>query len=153
MLLLVFQLGADRFAIDTATVAEVLPLVAVTPVPKAPAGIAGFLNFHGAPVPVVDLSELTIGRPAAHRVNTRIVLVKYPDRTGTLRLLGVIAEKTNETIRRDPADFVASGVANPHMPHLGPVASDAHGLMQWIDVSALLPQAVRDVLFTETAAH
>ena len=153
MLLLVFQLGADRFAIDTATVAEVLPLVTITPLPKAPAGIAGLVNYHGRPVPIVDLSQLTLGRPAETRLNTRIVLVNYPDRAGTMHLLGVIAEKTSETVRREPADFVASGVANPQMPHLGPVASDSRGLMQWIDVSTLLPEAVQDVLFTETVTQ
>ena len=150
MLFLVFQLGADRFAVDTATVAEVLPLMAITPIQYAPPGISGIINYHGTPVPVVDLSQLTVGRPAAQRLNTRIVLVHYTDRQNVSRLLGLIAEKASETIRRDPSEFAASGVNNPQMPHLGKVASDARGLMQWIEVGTLLPASVRDALFNET---
>ena len=47
MLFLVFQLGQDRYALDTGTVAEVLPLVEITPIPLAPAGMAGLFNYRG----------------------------------------------------------------------------------------------------------
>jgi chemotaxis-related protein WspB len=148
MLFLLFQLGEDRYALDTGRVVEVLPLVAITPIPKAPAGVAGLFNYHGAPVPAIDLSQLTMGRPARNRLNTRIVLVHYPDGRGKTHLLGLIAEKVTETVRRDPADFVASGVTSDRAPYLGPVATDARGVMQWIDVEWLLPASVREVLFT-----
>ncbi len=147
MLFLVFQLGQERYAFDTATVAEVLPLLAVTEIPHAPVGVAGLCNYHGAPVPVIDLSVLTMGRPAARRMNTRIVVVRYPDRSGTPRLLGLIAERVTETIQRDAADFVASGIGNQRTPYLGPVASDTRGFVQWVDAGALLPASVRDELF------
>jgi chemotaxis-related protein WspB len=152
MLLLLFQLGQDRYALDTSRVAEVLPLVDITRIPQAPPGVAGLFNYRGVPVPVIDLSQLTIGRPAQSRLNTRIVLVHYPDGGGGTRLLGLIAEKVTETVRRDKADFVASGVTNDRAPYLGPVATDARGLMQWIDVESLLPASVRDVLFTTPLA-
>jgi chemotaxis-related protein WspB len=147
VLFLVFQLGQDRYAFNTAHVAEVLPLVGITPVPQAPAGVAGVFNHHGTPVPVIDLSELTIGRPAERRLNTRIVLVHYPDREGTLRLLGLIAERASEVVRHEPTDFVSSGIVNGRTSCLGPVVADARGLIQWIDVGTLLSPAVRDVLF------
>jgi chemotaxis-related protein WspB len=147
MLFLLFQLGQDRYALDTSRVAEVLPLVDITPLSQAPPGVAGLFNYRGVPVPVIDLSQLTMGRPAQSRLNTRIGLVHYPDRSGGTRLLGLIAEKVTETVRRDKSDFVASGVTNDRVPYLGPVATDARGLMQWIDVDRLLPASVRDVLF------
>ena len=34
MLFLLFQLGEDRYALDTGRVIEVLPLVAITPIPR-----------------------------------------------------------------------------------------------------------------------
>jgi chemotaxis-related protein WspB len=149
MLFLVFQLGPDRYALDTGTVAEVLPLVGITEIPQAPPGVAGLVNYHGAPVPVIDLSQLTMGRPAERRLNTRIVLVRYPDRNGAPRLLGLIAERATETVRIDAADFVASGLTNDRAPYLGPVASDGRGLLQWVDAGALLPAPVRDLLFAQ----
>ena len=45
MLFLLFQLGQDRYALDTGRVAEVLPLVAITPIPQAPPELAGLFNY------------------------------------------------------------------------------------------------------------
>jgi len=129
MLFLLFRLGNDRYALDAGRVAEVLPLVAVTAIPQAPEGVAGLFNYRGAPVPAIDLSQLTIGRPARRRLNTRIVLVNVPDAHGSTRLLGLIAEQVTETVRRDPSDFVTSGVTNDQAPYLGRVATDERGLV------------------------
>lgn len=151
MLFILFQLGRDHYALDAAQVAEVLPLVQVKKIPHAPVGVAGVFTYRGAPVPVLDLSELALGRPAHSRLSTRVLLVNYPDATGKRRLLGLIAEKATETLRREPADFVASGVKSDGAPYLGPVASDARGLIQWIEVDKLLPASVREVLFKQVA--
>ncbi len=150
MLFILFQLGRDCYALDAAQVAEVLPLVRVKKIPRAPAGVAGVFTYHGAPVPVLDLSELALGRPAHSRLSTRLLLVHYPDANGTRRLLGLIAEKATETMRREPGDFVASGVKSDGAPYLGPVVNDAGGLIQWVEVEKLLPAAVRAVLFQQT---
>ena len=149
MLFILFQLGGDRYALDAAQVAEVLPLVQVKKIPRAPAGGAGVFTYHGAPVPVLDLSELALGRPARARLSTRLLLVHYPDGTGARRLLGLIAEKATETLRREPGDFVASGVRSDGAPYLGPVAHDARGLIQWVEVDKLLPASVSEVLFKQ----
>src|SRR5215210_1359987 len=105
MLFLLFQLGDQRFAMDIKQVAEVLPLVEITALPQAPDGVAGVFQYRGAPVPAIDLSQLTLGQPAPHPLNTRILLVRYPDEAGDTHLLGLIAEKATETARRDRSDF------------------------------------------------
>jgi len=149
MLFILFQLGRDCYARDASQVVEVLPLVQVKKIPRAPAGVAGVFTYRGAPVPVIDLSELALGRPAHARLSTRLLLVHYPDATGTKRLLGLIAEKATETMRREAGDFVASGVKSDGAPYLGPVAHDARGLIQWVEVDKLLPASVREVLFKQ----
>lgn len=149
MLFLQFQLGKDRYALDSSQVVEVLPLLGIKQIPQAPDGVAGAFNYRGKPVPVIDLSELALGRPARRHMSTRIIIVRYPDGNGTLHLLGLIAEKATETVHRDPADFADSGVVNDDAPYLGPVATDPHGLVQRIEVTRLLPAAVRDVLFKQ----
>jgi chemotaxis-related protein WspB len=152
VLFLLFELGHERYALDVRQVAEVLPLLAIKPIPQAPAAVAGVMNFRGAPVPVIDMSQLTLGRPAERRLSTRIVLVHYPDAAGGTRLLGLIAERATQTLRREAADFVPSGVTSQEAPYLGSVAADAGGLLQRIDVTTLLPPAVRDVLFNPPKA-
>ena len=149
MLLLVFQLGRDRYALEAAQVAEVLPLVALKQIPQAPAGIAGVFNYRGAPVPVIDLSLLALGQPALRRLNTRIILVHYVGDNNAKHLLGLIAERATETLRRERADFETTGVTNDAAPYLGPVTTDARGLVQWIDAKQLLPASVQDLLFRQ----
>jgi chemotaxis-related protein WspB len=147
MLYLLLQLGVDRYALEARHVTEILPLVGVKKIPLAPAGVAGLFDFRGTAVPVIDLSQITLGRPAQSRLSTRIILVKYPDDDGGTRLLGLIAEKVTETLRRDPSEFADPGINNDRAPYLGPVTNDGRGLIQRIDVATLLPPAVRDVLF------
>jgi len=149
MLFLLFQLGKDRYALDAAGIAEVLPLVEITPIPQAPMGTGGLFNYHGVPVPAIDLSALALGQPAGCRLGTRIVLVHYSDGRGNRRKLGLIAEKATETMRADPGDFAASGIDNAATPYLGPVMADARGVVQWVDPQVLLPPALRDMLFRE----
>jgi chemotaxis-related protein WspB len=119
MLFLLFRIGDDRYALDALQIAEVLPVVGVKGIPQAPAGVAGIIDYHGSPVPLIDLSQLALGRPARRRLSTRIVLVHYADQKSTKHLLGLLAEGATETMRRDPADFVASGVGNDPAPYLG----------------------------------
>jgi chemotaxis-related protein WspB len=104
-------------------------------------------DYRGSPVPVIDLSALTLGRPAERSLSTRLVIVDYPDGAGETRPLGVIAEKATQTMRREPADFVDSGVSSDRTAYLGPVTRDAAGLVQRIDITRLLPASVREVLF------
>ena len=75
MLFLLFQLGRERYALEAGQVAAVLPLLSIKEIPQAPPAVAGLCNYRGRPVPVIDLSELTLGRPAQSRLSTRIVLV------------------------------------------------------------------------------
>jgi chemotaxis-related protein WspB len=147
MLFFLFQLGADRYALEASRIAEIIPLVGIKRIPHAPACIAGELEYRGKPVPVIDVSQLALGSPARQLLSTRIVLVHYPDESGATHLLGLMVERATETLRREPRDFVATGVANTGAPYLGPVASDARGLIQWIEVPALLPAPIRQMLF------
>jgi chemotaxis-related protein WspB len=149
MLFLVFELGTDRYALDVRQIAEVLPLVGVKEIPMAPTGMSGLFNYRGAPVPVVDLSQLMLGRPSVRRLSTRIVLVQHPDKSGGTRLLGLIAERATQTARHEPSDFLPSGITNADAPYLGSVVIDAKGLLQLIEVQRLLPSSFRDLLFGE----
>lgn len=149
MLFLQFQLDQDRYVLDSGQVVEVLPLLSIKQIPQAPTGVAGAFNYRGKPVPVIDLSELALGRRARLYMSTRIIIVQYPDENGTLHLLGLIAEKATEAVRLDPKDFTDSGVSCEGASYLGPVATDPNGLVQWIAVTKLLPPAVRDALFQQ----
>ncbi len=147
MLFSVFQLGTDRYAIEAAQVVEVLPLVRAKQIPGAPAGVAGIFDYHGAPVPLIDLAELAVGKPSRKWMSTRIILVNYGAEPGETHLLGLLVEQATETLRRTGEDFSDPGVAVSGSPYLGPVTTDAAGIVQRIEIRELLPESVRDLLF------
>jgi chemotaxis-related protein WspB len=149
MLFLLFEIGRHRYAFDVGQVAEVLPRVRIRPLLHAPPGVAGLFTYHGVAVPVVDLSELTIGTPTPASRSTRIVLVNYADGRGATRLLGLLAEHVTDTMRREATDFVASGIGRDGAASSGRITTDARGVVQWIDVNSLLPAPLREVLFTQ----
>ena len=134
MLFVVIELDAEAYAIDARAIVEILPLVAIRRVPHAPRGIAGAITYHGAPVPVIDLGELVVGRATPSRLATRIILVSAADAS----LFGLIAPNATETLRFHAADFAPSGVPNASAPFLGPVANGRHGLVQRIELAVLL---------------
>jgi len=152
MLFLLFRLGRERYAIDTGQIVAVLPRLEMKAIPHAPAAVAGLCHYRGAPVPVIDLSQLALGHPSANRLSTRILLVQFPDPASGPHLLGLLAERATETLRRDPADFVPAGVSVDAASYLGPVTADACGLIQRIEVESLLPTSLRALLFDKSEA-
>jgi purine-binding chemotaxis protein CheW len=85
--LVVFQLHEHEYALPATRVVEVLRMVALTPVPEAPAWLPGVLNLRGFVIPVVDL-RTRLGLPAdAYALNTPIIVVN-----GRNRRLGLIAD-------------------------------------------------------------
>jgi len=151
MLFLLFELGQDRYALQATRIAEVLPLVRIKQIPQAPPGVAGMFNYRGAPVPVIDLAELALGRPAERRLSTRILLLHYGADSAPPQLLGLIVERATEMLRREPAEFRDAGLANEATPYLGPVTSDARGLVQRVEIEQLLPPALQELLFRAAA--
>jgi chemotaxis-related protein WspB len=150
VLFLVFQLGSDRYAIDAAQVVEVLPLVNWKCVPRAPAGVAGIIEYRGVPIPLVDLTDLAIGRPSQKWMSTRIIVVNYrPDLSTRDYLLALVAEQAIRTVRRSEEEFVHSGLTVADSPYLGFVAADPAGAIQRIDVQHLLSETLRKQLFQE----
>lgn len=153
MLFLMFRVGKDRYVLDVAQIEQVLPLMDAKSLPGAPAGVVGIINYRGAPVPLIDLSRLALGRESTPVMSTRIILVRYPVEAGESHRLALCAERVVETIERDAADFVATGVEAGMPAYLGPVASDADGLIQWIRAEALLTEEIRAILFQPAGAR
>jgi chemotaxis signal transduction protein len=59
---IVFTIGATRYAVELRWVREVVTLGFVTTVPTAPSAIGGVCNLHGTILPVVDVASL-LGHP------------------------------------------------------------------------------------------
>ena len=78
---LVLALGKERYGIEIADVAEVLPAILCTPVPGAPPVIAGVMNVRGEIRPVMDLKLiLGIRNAAVPGVPAPVILLRQQAR-------------------------------------------------------------------------
>jgi chemotaxis signal transduction protein len=62
---IVFAIGAARYAVELRWVREVVTLGFVTAVPTAPPALGGVCNLHGTILPVLDVSALLDLPPSA----------------------------------------------------------------------------------------
>jgi chemotaxis signal transduction protein len=92
---IVFAIGAARYAIELRWVREVVTLGFVTGVPTAPPVLGGLCNLHGAILPVLDVAALLDLPPGP------------PARQGDGALV-LEAESTICALRVDQVDHVAS---------------------------------------------
>jgi chemotaxis-related protein WspB len=153
MLLITFQLGNDRYGIDAHQIEEVLPLVDFKKIPRASLGIVGVLNYHGKPIPVLDLVELATGERSQAVMATRIILVRYPMPGEESQLLALVAEHVTDTLRREAQDFRPAGVITAYAPYLGDVTPDKSTIVQEIKVRDLLPEGIRNCVFQDITYH
>ena len=157
MLFVLFHLGQERYALEARRVVEVVPLLELKRFPQSAPGVAGMFIYRGQPVPALDLCELTLRRPANEHLSTRIIIVNCSDSPHEPQLVGLIAERATETIRRERKDFVTTGLQFSTAPFLGPVLTDEKGVIQLIALQALLHKDLRGLLHapkeTEHASH
>jgi chemotaxis-related protein WspB len=140
MLFVLFHLGTERYALEAARVVEIVPLLELKRFPQSPRGMAGLFIYHGKAVPALDLCQLTLGRPAAEHFSTRIIIVNFTETPGPPQLVGLIAERATETIRREQKDFAEPGVRLSTASFLGPVLTDERGVIQLISTQRLLQE-------------
>lgn len=92
--LVVFSIGNEEFGVDIAQVREIVRLIAITYLPKAPSFIEGVVNLRGQVVAVIDLAK-RLNIPSSPRgESTRIVVVEFDGLT-----MGMIVDAVSEVLR------------------------------------------------------
>jgi len=89
-----FDIGTEEYAVDILEVQEIIRMVEITPVPKAPYYVEGVINLRGKVIPIIDL-RLRFGLSAADRTKeTRIVVVDV-----SRIIIGLVVDSVSEVIR------------------------------------------------------
>jgi chemotaxis-related protein WspB len=143
MLVLTFQVGTERLALDTRRIEAVVPRVPLRAVAGAPSWLAGVFVHQGAIVPVVDLHRLAgIGDCPPH-LSSRIILVPDPaaGAGGLVGLLAAQVDKLQEVSPSAPTSFTESGRAD-----LGPVVAEGKEILRLLDLERLLPDSARRMI-------
>jgi chemotaxis-related protein WspB len=134
MLSLLFSLGESVYAIPARSVVEVVPHVALRPLPGAPAWVCGLLAYRGRVVPVVDLGRKLFGTPCeSSRLSSRIVVVEAESG----RRFGVLTERVSD-VRSISLEDSAPGELDGAR-HVAATVLEHGRMIQLLDVGAILP--------------
>ncbi|MGG6263795.1 chemotaxis protein CheW [Leptolyngbya sp. AN03gr2] len=152
MLLLLFSVGRDSYAIESSRVVEVIPSVPLRKLHHVPQYVAGLLNYRGTIAPVVDLSHLIQGVSSRFQLSTRIMIVKSSEETA-MPYLGLLAEQVIQTLDKSKAEFVNSKTVHMNAaPYLGGMILDERGMIQQIHVDRLFAD-VQQIYFAAREAQ
>ncbi len=95
-----FALDAEIYGVDMGSVAEIMELAEIMPVPNVPELVLGLINLRGAIVPVIDLRFLFGLHRKPWNKDSRIVIMKEK-----ALLVGVVVDSMWESLRLSPDDF------------------------------------------------
>lgn len=151
MLFLLFQLDGHRYALDAREIVEILPLVSAKRTPHSHQGSVGLFNYRGRPVPLIDLSELLLGRSAHARLSTRIILVERKEGEREPYLVGLLAEQVTELMRGEAASLAVAGATQDDAPYLRSVFLGKSGFVQCVDTHALVSHCLGEAHFGAAA--
>ncbi len=107
--LLAFSLAGERYALEAASVLEVVLLRDLTPVPCTPPSILGVVNHRGRILPVIDFRRLLdlTGQEVGEK--RWVVMVEAERMT-----FGIGAEAVTGTIRIQASDLAPPPMSLPH---------------------------------------
>ena len=92
--LVVFKIDKEEFGVDISQVREIVKLLEITYMPKAPVFIEGVVNLRGQIVAVIDLAK-RLGISARQRgENTRIIVIEIKE-----NIVGMIVDSVSEVLR------------------------------------------------------
>ncbi len=104
---LTFALAGEEHGLPVLKVREIIKMMHITPVPRAPGHVKGVINLRGKVVPVIDL-RLKFGletQPATDR--TCIIVVDADGASGRV-LLGIAVDEVSEVL-----NIVAEEIETP----------------------------------------
>ena len=102
-----FTLGKEVFALDIASVREVLELTSITKIPRTPDFMCGVINLRGHAVPVMDM-RLKFGMPKTPAtVDTCIIIVEV-DFEGERVIMGGLVDSVREVFDLPPEHIEAA---------------------------------------------
>jgi purine-binding chemotaxis protein CheW len=116
-----FRLASEEYGVDISQVQEIIRMVEITHVPRAPRFMEGVINLRGQLIPIIDLRTRFAMTRAEHTKSTRIIVTEI----GTKKV-GIIVDSVSEVINipleqvEDAPDMIA-GVGTEYIQGVGKV--------------------------------
>jgi chemotaxis-related protein WspB len=146
MLVLTFQIGNDRLALDIRRVCEVVPRVQLERPASAPEWLAGMFVYRGKVVPVIDLHRLLGAGDCPQHLSSRIILVPVSQDDGRDSMLGLLAAQVADMREIDTSSQTLPRWQAPGRTDLGHTLVHEGRILHLLDLDRLLPQTFRELL-------
>lgn len=130
----VFRLGAETFAVPVGAIEEIMPLPALTRVPRAPGWLLGLTNRRGDILPVVDVRQWLHCAAAPRGAATRLLVV-----SAEAARVAVLVDATLEIRPIPPEEILPPETSSRRTnPHVKGVHFWAGRLVSIIDIRSVL---------------
>lgn len=147
--IVVAHCGDLRVGIPVETVRKVVAAPVPSPLPEAPAIVAGLLNLHGAPLVVIDLARRGCDAREAITLASRIVLVETPS-----QYFGLLCETVEGVRVIGDQDWLALDEIVPGTGYLAACTAGGEELIVLRDPGAWLSaSAIEDLRATIDRHH
>lgn len=97
--ILEFDLGGESYAMDIGIAREIVEMLPITPIPRAPAHVTGLLNLRGEITTIIDLHYL-LGITPSRKRDEQKIMVLIPDAFENTSV-GVIVDEVHSVLTID----------------------------------------------------
>lgn len=117
--LVTFSIGSEEFGVDILKVIEIIRMMEITKVPKAPVFVEGVINLRGLVIPIIDLRRRFGLQDKADDSDTRIIVIEINGMS-----VGFVVDSVSEVLRIpvstvEPAPPVVAGMDSDYISGVG----------------------------------
>ncbi len=143
--LVTFSIGEEEFGVDILSVQEIIRMMDITKVPRAPEFVEGVINLRGKVIPIIDLRRRFGLSTRDHDKHTRIIVIEINN-----MIVGFVVDSVSEVLRIpastvEPPPPVVSGLESEYISGVGKLEDR---LLILLDLNKLLSGEERDMLGT-----
>jgi purine-binding chemotaxis protein CheW len=102
-----FELGGERYALDIQLAREIVEMIPITPIPRAPPYISGVINLRGEITNIMNLNTL-LGLPNQEIRDNQKIIVLVPEAAGGSNV-GIIVDDVSSVTQVSESDVEHMG--------------------------------------------
>jgi len=143
MQLVTFSIGEEEFGVDILKVQEIIRMMEITKVPRAPEFVEGVINLRGKVIPIIDLRRRFGLSARGHDKHTRIIVIEINN-----MIVGFVVDSVSEVLRIpsstvEPPPPVVSGLESEYISGVGKLEDR---LLILLDLDMLLSHEEKQTL-------
>ena len=143
-----FEIGGVQYALDINIAREIVEMMPITPVPRAPEHIAGIINLRGEITNILNLNYL-MGLPPGEEVDNRKIIVLVSEAANGSNV-GLIVDDVQSVLQVSEEDIDQMDEAMSREAYvkgiikIGKENSENKNLVIWIDIAKILSDTLKE---------